>query len=58
MLDYDWYRKQKAGQSKRSSEKAQTSRGAYTATSTAAMGKYNKELLEYYTDQKAKIGAK
>ena len=32
--------------------------GAYTATSTAAMGKYNKELLEYYTNQKAKIGGK
>ena len=30
--------------------------GAYTVTSTVAMGKDNKELLEYYTDQKAKIG--
>ena len=32
--------------------------GAYTSTSTAAMGKYQKELMEFYTHQKAEIGAK
>ena len=32
--------------------------GAYTATNTAQMGKYNKDLLEYYTDQKAKWAEK
>ena len=31
---------------------------AYLATNTAQMGKYNKELLEYYTDQKAEMGGK
>ena len=32
--------------------------GVFTVTTTAQTGKYQQELLEYYTHQKAKVGAK